>query len=60
MSIESVKEIKVIKTTFITGTGTKENPVRVITQYWDLKGKLLATVDDYELSKSSASSDTSS
>lgn len=48
MSIESVKEIKVIKTTFITGTGTKENPVRVITQYWDLKGKLLATVDDYD------------
>ena len=48
MSIESVKEIKVIKITAIIGEGTKENPVRVITQYWDLKGKLLATVDDYD------------
>ncbi len=60
MSIESVKEIKVIKTTAIIGEGTKENPVRVITQYWDLKGNLLATVHDYELTNSSASSDTSS
>lgn len=60
MSVQSVKEIKVIKVVFITGKGTKENPVGVITQYWDLKGNLLAFVDNYELTNSSASSDTSS
>lgn len=43
--MRSAKLVELIKTTSITGNGTKENPVREITQYWDLKGNLLFTCD---------------
>lgn len=35
--------VKVIKTTSIIGSGNEKDPVRHITQYWDLEGKLLAS-----------------
>ncbi len=55
------KVIKVIKTVSLIGAGVEKDPVRYIIQYWDLKGKLLATKDTYlDETKSSASSDINS
>ena len=42
---DKAEMIEVIKTTSIMGYGTKEDPVRFVYQYWDLKGKLLAFHD---------------
>ncbi len=33
--------IEVIKVELKVGTGTKENPIRTVIQYWDKKGNLL-------------------
>lgn len=41
----SAKVIQVIQTVSKRGIGTKEDPVRDITQYWDFEGKLLAEYD---------------
>ena len=38
--------IQVIKTTLeIRGAGSDDSPLRIITQYWDFDGNLLAEVD---------------
>lgn len=38
--------MEVIKTELTTrGTGTEENPHRIITQYWDTEGNLIFQVD---------------
>lgn len=58
--MESVKIVKVIRVIKTIGTGRKENPVRTIIQYWTLNGKLITTIDDYELTNSSASSEVNS
>lgn len=42
---DNAKVIKVIQTKSLLGRGTKEDPVRLIYQYWDFKGKLLAEND---------------
>lgn len=42
---DKAKIIKVIKTESIIGRGTKEDPVRLIYQYWDFKGNLLTKHD---------------
>ena len=42
---DSAKAITVIRTVSLIGEGTKENPARFLYQYWDLKGKLLASHD---------------
>ncbi|MBQ8297679.1 MAG: carboxypeptidase [Ruminococcus sp.] len=34
--------VQVIKTRTIVGTGTENDPVREVVQYWDLDGKLIA------------------
>lgn len=54
---DSAKLIKVIKTESIKGSGTEKDPVRTIFQYWDLKGQLLATSDNYlyEINSSASS-----
>ena len=40
------RKIEVIETTLTRrGDGTPENPVRCVTQYWDVDGRLLAEVD---------------
>lgn len=44
---DSAKAIVMIKTISICGAGTKEDPVREITQYWDLDGNLVATIDPF-------------
>ena len=35
---KTAKVIAVIETKALRGSGTKEDPAREITQYWDLKG----------------------
>lgn len=42
---DKAEVIKVIKTKSLLGYGTQEDPVRLIYQYWDLNGNLLASHD---------------
>ena len=44
--------MKVIRTESLIGRGIPEDPVRIIYQYWDFKGKLLASYDTSEKSTS--------
>lgn len=44
---DSAKATVMIKTTSTCGVGTKEDPVREITQYWDLNGNLIVTLDSF-------------
>lgn len=49
---DKAKVIKVIKTESLIGKGIQEDPVRLIYQYWDFKGNLLAkhdTLDEDEV-----------
>jgi hypothetical protein len=49
---EQAKVIQVIETTlFRKGAGTPESPLRCVTQYWTLDGKLLAEVDPVQESR---------
>lgn len=41
---DNAKIITVIQTESLCGLGTKEDPVRIVTQYWTLDGHLIATV----------------
>lgn len=43
---DNVKVIQVIEVVSIRGSGTQDDPVRKMTQYWSLDGKLLAVRDD--------------
>lgn len=44
--MDTCRKIEVIETTLTRrGKGSGNDPVRVITQYWSLDGKLLAEVD---------------
>lgn len=42
---DSARAMTVIRTVSLIGEGTKESPARFLYQYWDLKGKLLASHD---------------
>lgn len=42
---DSAKVIQVIETKAMKGSGTNNDPVRIITQYWSTEGKLLAEDD---------------
>ena len=42
---DRAKVVHVIETQGLKGVGTKEDPVRTITQYWDFEGNLLAESD---------------
>ena len=44
---DKAKVIKVIKTESLIGKGIAEDPVRLIYQYWDFKGNLLAQNDTF-------------
>ena len=44
---ESVRVISVIEVKANRGLGIEKDPVRVVTQYWDMKGKFLAEKDPY-------------
>ena len=45
--LTSAKIVKVIEVTATKGMGTEDDPVREITQYWDLEGNLLTEIDPY-------------
>lgn len=47
-TMPSAREIKVIEVKTTIGNGTKENPCRNVTAYYDLNGKLLATYDGFK------------
>ncbi len=42
---DSAKVIEVIETKSLRGDGTEKDPVREVTQYWDLDGNFLAEID---------------
>lgn len=44
--MDHAKVIQVIETTLLRkGDGTSNSPIRIITQYWSLDGKLMWEVD---------------
>lgn len=45
---KTAKVIAVIETKALRGSGTKEDPTREITQYWDLNGHFLAEIDEVQ------------
>lgn len=42
---DSAKVIQVIETTALRGQGTNDDLLRIVTQYWDFEGNLLAEND---------------
>lgn len=56
---DSAQLILTIKTTAVRGSGTPEDPVRTITEYWSLAGEKVAENDPYLGSIRSASSNAS-
>jgi hypothetical protein len=42
---DSARVISVIETQALRGTGIEEDKCRIVTQYWDFDGKLLAEND---------------
>lgn len=42
---KSARVIRVIETKAKRGLGTEKDPVREVTQYWDLEGNFLAEMD---------------
>lgn len=46
---KKAKLVVVIETKAMRGLGTKKDPVREITQYWDLDGNFLAEMDTEHL-----------
>ena len=44
--VKSAKIIQVIEIKAQKGIGIEKDPVREVTQYWDLKGNLLAEIDN--------------
>lgn len=45
---DSAKVIRVIETKAMKGSGTGDDPVKIVTQYWNFDGKLLAESDSVE------------
>ena len=45
--IRSIGVIQVIETKTVIGLGVPSDPVREITQYWDMDGNLLAEADEF-------------
>lgn len=58
--VNSAKVIQVIETKSARGSGSKEQPSRIITEYWSLDGEKLAENDPYLRGMASASSKASS
>lgn len=49
---DSARIISVIETKSLKGRGTEDNMCRIVTQYWDFKGNLLAEKDSGKENKS--------
>ena len=39
--------VEVLKTVSVYGKGIEDNPIREITQYWTLEGKMLLKIDPW-------------
>ena len=48
---DSARVIQVIETTALRGEGTSADKCRIVTQYWDFEGNLLAENDPCEKEK---------
>lgn len=48
---DSAKVIQVIQTKALAGVGTEDDPCRIMIQYWDIEGNLLAEYDPHEKEK---------
>lgn len=46
--VESCRVIQVVETKVVRGNGTMEHPLRLVTQYWDFDGNLLAERDYFD------------
>jgi len=49
--MNGARVIKVIETKSVKGEGTENDAVRLVTQFWDFKGNLLAENDPWKLDK---------
>ena len=47
IGMESVRVMEVIEIVALKGDGTEKDPVRKITQYWDMQGNFLAEYDPH-------------
>lgn len=47
-NVDSVKIEKVIIVKSVVGKGTHNDPSRIITEIYDLKGKLISRIDDWK------------
>lgn len=50
-NINSARVINVIETKAVRGEGNEDDPCRIVTQYWDFEGNLLAENDSYAKEK---------
>lgn len=46
---DEAKVIQLIETKSLIGSGNTENPVRIILQYWDFEGNLMAEKDTLKI-----------
>lgn len=44
-TVDSARIVRLIETKSARGACTREDPMRIVTQYWDFKGNLLAEND---------------
>lgn len=58
--VNSARVLQVIETKSARGSGSTEQPSRIVTEYWTLDGEKLAERDSYLGSIDSASSNASS
>ena len=43
--IISVENVRLVKITYRKGNGTKENPARVVSQFWNQKNEMVFEID---------------
>ena len=43
--IISVENVQLVKITYRKGNGTKENPTRVVSQFWNQKNEMMFEID---------------
>lgn len=48
---DNARVIQVIETNSLRGRGTEEDPCRIVRQYWDFEGNMLAESDSCEKEK---------
>jgi len=46
--VRSIEKMEVVKTESLCGRGIGEDPMRIVTQYWDMDGKEIARIDAWQ------------